>query len=226
ISALSGRHIIESLIYGNVSAVIFGLLNGKLALSDVFHIPEARGQSTGLIETGISGVTGAIIFALLVLAVTQVLVESGVMTAILNWALGTIAKTVRQAESSIIFITLLASIPIAANAPALLLVGPSFVKPLGEKFNLAPARRANLMDCAVCTIFFILPWHIAVISWYGALTSAAETWNIALPSIWSAVYNPYTWALLGVLFISVLTGWNRKFADNVTNQNSTTAQNI
>jgi Na+/H+ antiporter NhaC len=106
----------------------------------------------------------------------------------------------------------LASIPIAANAPALLLVGPSFVKPLGEKFNLAPARRANLMDCAVCTIFFILPWHIAVIVWYGAVAAAAETWNVALPSIWSAMYNPYTWALLAVLLFSVLTGWNRKFA--------------
>lgn len=226
ISALSGRHIVESLIYGNVSAVIFGLLNGKLALSAVFHIPANRGESTGLIEAGISGVTGAIIFALLVLAVTQVLVESGVMSAILDWALKTIAKTVRQAESSIILVTLLASIPIAANAPALLLVGPSFVKPLGEKFNLAPARRANLMDCAVCTIFFILPWHIAVIVWYGALTAAAEAWNLPLPSIWSALYNPYTWALLAVLFFSVLTGWNRKFADSNSSQTKTISQNI
>jgi Na+/H+ antiporter NhaC len=211
-SALSGRHIVESLIYGNISAVIFGLLSGNMALSAVLSLPAKRGQTTGLIETGISGVAGAIIFALLILAVTQVLVESGVMSAILNWALKTIAKTTRQAELSVILVTILASIPIAANAPALLLVGPSFVKPLGEKFNLAPARRANLMDCAVCTIFFILPWHIAVIVWYGAVAAAAETWNVALPSIWSAVYNPYTWALLAVLLFSVLTGWNRKFA--------------
>lgn len=216
ISALAGRHIVESLIYGNISAVIFGLLNGKLALSAIFHIPAKRGESTGLIESGISGVTGAIIFALLVLAITQVLVECGVMSAILSWSEKTIAKTVRQAESSIIFVTILASIPIAANAPALLLVGPSFVKPLGEKFNLAPARRANLMDCAVCTIFFILPWHIAVIVWYSTLSAAAEAWKLPLPSIWSAVYNPYTWALLAVLFFSVLTGWNRKFADKVS----------
>jgi Na+/H+ antiporter NhaC len=211
-SALSGRHIVESLIYGNISAVVFGLLSGNMALSAVLSLPAKRGQTTGLIETGISGVTGAIIFALLILAVTQVLVESGVMSGILNLALKTIAKTVRQAELSVILVTILASIPIAANAPALLLVGPSFVKPLGEKFNLAPARRANLMDCAVCTIFFILPWHIAVIVWYGAVAAAAETWNVALPSIWSAMYNPYTWALLAVLLFSVLTGWNRKFA--------------
>ena len=212
ISALAQRHIIESLIYGNVAAVIFGLLNGVLKLPDVFSIPAVRGDSTGIIQDGISGVTGAIIFALLVLAITQVLIESGVMNTILSWAERTIAKTVRQAELSIIGITILASIPIAANAPALLLVGPSFVNPLGKKFNLAPARRANLMDCAVNTVFFILPWHIAVIVWYGAIVTAAETWGLALPSIWTAALNPYTWALLAVILFSAITGWNRKFS--------------
>lgn len=209
--ALNGRHIIESLIWGNVSAAFFGILIGKVQIATLFHIPAKRGESTGLIEQGISSVTGAIIFALLVLAVTQVLIESGVMDRILKLAEKTIAKTVRQAELSIIGVTILASIPIAANAPAELLVGPTFVKPLGKKFNLAPARRANLMDCSVCTIFFILPWHIAVIVWYGALSAAAQTFNLPLPSIWSAFLNPYNWALLGVLLFSVMTGWNRKF---------------
>lgn len=214
VSALSGRHIMESLIYGNVSVVILGLLNGYIKLSDVFAIPETRGESTGLIENGISGVTGAIIFALLVLAITQVLVDTGVMAAILSKVETRLAKSVIGAELSIIGLTLLASIPIAANAPAILLVGPSFVRPLGEKFNLAPARRANLMDCSVCTLFFIIPWHIAVIVWYGALTTASETWSIPIPGISSALYNPYCWALLAVLLFSVFTGWNRKFSES------------
>jgi len=212
-SALAGRHIVESLIWGNISAAVFGLLNGKMNLGTIFHIPAERGASTGLIQDGINGVVGAIIFALLVLAVTQILIESGVMASILQWAEKSIARTVKQAELSIIFVTILASIPIAANAPALLLVGPSFVKPIGERFNLAPARKANLMDCSVCTIFFTLPWHICVIVWYGALTSAAQAFNIPLPSIWAAMLNPYTWALLAVLLFSAFTGWNRKFAD-------------
>lgn len=214
LSALSGRHIVESLIWGNITGIIIGLITGKLTWWTLLHLPEKRGMSTGLIEDGISGVTGAIIFALLVLAVTQILVESGVMGAILRWAEKTIAKTVVQAELSIIFVTILASIPIAANAPAELLVGPSFVKPIGERFNLAPARRANLMDCSVCTIFFTLPWHICVIVWYSTLVSAAQTWKISVPSIGAAFLNPYTWALLAVLLFSVFTGWNRKFAEN------------
>ena len=80
------------------------------------------------------------------------------------------------------------------------------MRPLGERFGLAAARRANLMDCAVCTIFFVLPWHIAVAAWYGALYSAAETYAIPAPPISAALYNPYSWALLAVLLFSAFTG--------------------
>ncbi len=212
VSALLGRHIIESLIYGNVTAVIVGVLIGNLKLASVFSIPAKKGGSTGLIQSGIDGVVGAIIFAILILAVTQVLVECGIMRKILDFAQKSVVASVRQAELFIVGVTVLASIPISANAPAELLVGPSLVRPVGEKFNLAPARRANLMDCAVCTIFFTLPWHIAVAAWYGALYSAAESYGIAAPPISAALYNPYSWALLCVLIFSAVTGWNRRFA--------------
>ena len=211
-SALLGRHIIESLVYGNVAAAIIGILIGNIRLTDIFGIPEKAGGSTGIIQSGIDGVVGAIIFAILILAVTQILVECGIMQRILDFAHKSIVATVRQAELFIIGVTVLASIPISANAPAELLVGPSLVRPMGERFGLAAARRANLMDCAVCTIFFILPWHIAVAAWYGALVSAAESWQITPPSISAALYNPYSWALLAVLIFSALTGWNRRMA--------------
>ncbi|MCA0174561.1 Na+/H+ antiporter NhaC family protein [Bacillus sp. RAR_GA_16] len=211
-AALLNRHIIEALIYGNITAVVIGMIIGNIQLSKLFHIPSERGESTGLIEDGILGVTGAIMFVLLVLAITQVLIESGAMAKLLKSIEKSVAKTVRKAEASIIFITLLVSIPIANNAPALMVIGPSFVKPLGEKFNLAPSRRANLMDCAVNTIFFILPWHVAVIVWHSTLVSTAEAYNIPLPSILVAAFNPYTWGLLLVLIFSVITGWRRTFS--------------
>lgn len=213
VSALRGRHIIESLIYGNITAAIVGVATGHMTLATIFHIPEKRGISTGLIQDGVNGVVGAIIFALLILAVTQIMVESGIMSRILRFAEKFIVSTVRQAELSIIGVTILASIPISANAPAELLVGPSLVKPIGKKFNLAPARRANLMDCAVCTIFFILPWHIVVAAWYGAVVSASETFGLTAPSITAALYNPYSWALFAVIVFSAITGWNRKYAE-------------
>ena len=46
------------------------------------------------------------------------------------------------------------------------------------------------MDCAVSTVFYILPWHIAVATWYGALYSAAQSYNIPAPALSTALYNP------------------------------------
>ena len=212
VAALSKRDIIESLIYGNISAAVIGIATGNMTLATLFHIPGARGESTGIVEDGIQSVVGAIIFVILILAVTQILVESGIFERILGFAEKFMISTVRQAELFIIGITILASIPISANAPAMLLVGSSLVRPMGKKFGLAPARRANLMDCAVCTIFFILPWHIVVAAWYGVIVSSCEAFKIVPPSISTALYNPYSWALLFVLLFSIITGWNRKFS--------------
>jgi Na+/H+ antiporter NhaC len=211
VSALWGRHLIESLIYGNVSAIIIGLSIGQLRLNELFRIPVTRGESTGIIQDGISSVVGAIVFALLMLGIAQVLIESGVLTKILKKLEQSIVKTVKQAELFIILSTITASIPIASNAAAELLVGPSLVKSLGGKFNLAPARKANLMDCAVCSLFYTLPWHIAVVVWYGALQSAADSFQLPGLPISVSFLNPYSWALLAVLIISALTGWNRQF---------------
>lgn len=211
-AALSGRHIIESLIYGNITAAVLGVATGKIDLAAVFSIPVKRGGSTGLIEDGVQSVVGAVIFAILILAITQVLVESGIMRRILEVAERAVVRTVRQAEAFIVGVTILASIPISANAPAELLVGPSLVKPMGKKFGLAPARRANLMDCAVCTLFFTLPWHIAVAAWYSQVYTAAQQYGIPAPPVSTALYNPYSWTLLAVLIFSIITGWNRKMA--------------
>jgi len=213
--ALRGKHLIECLVYGIITAVITAVAIGNLELHQLIHLPEldsaGKVQSTGLIQEGISGVSGAIIFVLLLLTITQVVTESGVMEKLLAILQNAFAKTVRQAELSIIGITVLISIPICSNAPAELLVGPTLVKPLGKKFNLAAARCANLMDCAVCSVFYMLPWHLGVMVWYGSIQDAAEKYSIDAPDISIALYNPYSWAILGVIIFSAITGWNRKF---------------
>lgn len=102
VSALKGRHIIESLIYGNVAAAFVGMLIGTIRPADIFSVPAAKGGSTGLIQAGIDNVVGAIIFAILILAVTQILVECGIMRRILDFAQSTLVATVRQAELFIV----------------------------------------------------------------------------------------------------------------------------
>lgn len=210
--AMLGRHIVEALVWGSLSAIALGWATGLLGLGQVFSIPAERGESTGIIEDGMRGVTGAVLLVILILSMAKVLTDSGVMDRLLASLQRRAARGVRSAELLIIGVGVVFTIPLGANAPAILMLGPTIARPLGETYNLAPERRANLLDCAVCTVFYMLPWHNAVIVWYGTLLAAAATYGLQAPSIWSAGLNPYAWAILIVVVFSAVTGWNRTYA--------------
>lgn len=210
--AMARRHIITALIWGSIVGIIIGVITGLMSPMELFSIPEKRGGSTGIIEDGITGVYAPVIFVLFILAVAQLLKESGLMGIILSSLEKVAAKDVKGTELSIFGITLLFTVPLGANAPAILLVGPTIGRPLGIRQNLAPARIANLMDCAANTIFYVLPWHNAVIVWYSTLLIISDRHDIFAPSIATAALNPYAWILIVVMLFSIFTGWNRKFA--------------
>ncbi|MGY2747577.1 Na+/H+ antiporter NhaC family protein [Arthrobacter sp. UYCu723] len=210
--AMRRHHIIIALMWGSLSATVIGTATGLLKVTDIFSIPEKRGGSTGLIQDGIAGITGAIVLVLFILALAQVLADSGFMTQILQRLEAHATRGVRSAELAIAGITMLFTVPLGANAPAILLVGPTIGRPLGVRHNLAPARIANLMDCSANTVFYMLPWHNAVIIWYATVLATATQYGLPMISIASAFLNPYAWALIVVLLISILTGWNRKYA--------------
>lgn len=214
--ALRRVNIVISLIWGSLWAIAIGLLTGLLRPGMIFSIPGSHGESSGIIEDGITNITGAIVLVLFILALAQVLTESGLMLLLLKRLEKSAARGVRSAEFMISGITLLFTIPLGANAPAILLVGPTIGRPLGEDKNLHPARIANLMDCAANTVFYMLPWHNAVIIWYATLVTTSAKYSLFLPSITSAFLNPYAWVLIIVLIVSIMTGWNRWYADHDT----------
>lgn len=210
--AMRRRHIIESLAWGSLATIALGLVTGLLEPGAVFSVPPSTEDSTGLIEDGIAGVTGAVILVLFILALAQVLADSGLMARLLARLETHAARGVRSAELAIAGITLLFTVPLGANAPAILLVGPTLGRPLGRSYGLAPARIANLMDCSANTAFYMLPWHNAVIVWYATVQATAADYDLSEPTIAAAALNPYSWALVVVLLVSILTGWNRKYA--------------
>lgn len=210
--AMRGQHIITSLTWGILAAIAIGLLTGGLDPGQVFSIPPDRDTSTGLIQDGIGSVTGVVMLVLLIMALAQVLAESGLMAAVLDRLQRAAARGVRSAELTIIAITILFTVPLGANAPAILLVGTTIGKPLGEQHHLSGPRRANLLDCSACTVFYMLPWHNAVIVWFSVTTATAAEFGIDAPDITAAFLNPYAWALLVVILVSAITGWNRSYA--------------
>jgi len=205
--SLLGKALIESLCYGIFVALAIGIGIGKLDLSQMLHVVQKQGASSGLIEDGVNGVVGAIIFILFVLGIVRVLIESGIMEEIVNWAQRSFIKSRRQAELAILTVTHLVTIPVSANTPCEVLLGPTFVKPIAERFGIAPERAANLLCCSVCTLFYMMPWHIVCALWYNTVTQTAAQYDIASPSITGAFALPFNWALFFVIYISAITGW-------------------
>ncbi len=56
------------------------------------------------------------------------------------------------------------------------------------------------MDCAICSVFYMLPWHLAVM--VGLLP---------VPEIGLSLYNPYSSAILAVSLFPAYTEWNRRY---------------
>lgn len=214
--AMKRHHIIIALMWGSLSSIVIGVSTGLLHFSDIFSIPATREESTGLIQDGIADITGAIVLVLFILALAQVLTDSGFMNSVLRRLEVHATRGVRSAEFAIAGITMLFTVPLGANAPAILLVGPTIGRPLGLRHNLAPARIANLMDCSANTVFYMLPWHNAVIIWYATALATAQKYAIPEISIGSAALNPYAWTLIIVLVVSIITGWNRRYATPAT----------
>ncbi|MBL4814069.1 MAG: sodium:proton antiporter [Shewanella sp.] len=210
ITALKGRHLIEALGYGIITAMVVGVSLGRYDISDLFHIPATRGDSSGLIETAIGGVTGAVMFVLLLLGIIRIFMDSGLMDSILKFIMKNLGNSVIKTEMIIFFSTAASSLLVSANAPSQLLVGPTIVRPIGEKQGVSPERRSNLMSAAVCSIFYMMPWCLAVMVWYSSIETAALNSNLPVPSAAISFVAPYPWALFLVFMFSILTGWQRK----------------
>ncbi|WP_211830389.1 Na+/H+ antiporter NhaC family protein [Kistimonas asteriae] len=208
-SALTGRHLIEALSYGIVTAAVVGIGIGSFSLHDLFHVPAQRGLTNGIIENAIAGVTGAVLFVIMILGVIKVFMNSGLMDNILAFIMKRVSKSARGTELLMFFSASASSLIVSANAPSQLLVGPTLVRPLGEQNGISPERRANLMSAAVCSIFYMMPWCLAVMVWYTSIEAAAISSGLAIPSAAISFMAPYPWALLGVMMFSIFTGWKR-----------------
>ena len=101
------------------------------------------------------------------------------------------------------------------NDPAILAVGLSYAKPVGEKFGLHPYRRANIIDSMACTLVYSLPWSAALLFAAGLSSKAAEAFA-GVPALTPLEMTPwilYAWVLLAVMTFSIITGGGRRFAD-------------
>lgn len=173
------------------------------AIPALFRIVQDDAGSVvdGVVYTGIASMLQVSILALLLFGSISIMRRGKGDLKLLN-VLGNVAKTRASTEVVISFMIIILSALMGLNAPAILAVGASFAKPLGERFGISPYRVANLMDAQSNSLVYALPWTPAMIFTIGfAADSSAPLAGVdVMPFVF------YGYAMILVMFASIFLG--------------------
>lgn len=204
---LRKRHLIEALLVGIATAVVFALVLGVLQPTALLRIDAERFGATGVLVDGMQRSVGVIVFTLLLVALVGTIQATDLLDRLVRFASGK-AKTARAGETWIVGVVSAAVLLTTHSVVAILAVG-EFARQTGARVGVSGYRRANLLDLTVCTWPFLLPYFLPTILAASASQSGAA---MGMPSLSPAViglYNSYAWGLVVMLLVAVGAGFGR-----------------
>jgi len=204
---LARRHLIEGLLTGAAAALLIGLGSGLLSPGQVLFIDHERFGARGLIVDGIERGIGVSVFTLLLVALVSALQATDTLGRMVERARRR-TSTPRGAEIWIVGSVSAAALLTTHSIVAILAVG-EFTREAGSRFGLSSYRRANLLDVTVCTYPFLLPYFIPTILAASSTASGAVMGMPRVAALETGVHNLYSWLLLAVTLLAVLTGYGR-----------------
>jgi len=200
-------------VIASATAVLAGLIDfvqidpGAEVVKDALIRVSGAGLDRtvdGVIYTGINSMMQVVILALLLFGSIEIMKAGHGDIKLLN-TLENVAKGPMGAEFIISAMVILLSGLMGLNAPAILAVGPSFAKPLSERYGISPYRAANLLDAQSNTLVYALPWTPAIIYTIGFAKDSAYP----LTAIEITPYVLYSYAMLAVMFATIILGIGR-----------------
>ncbi len=236
-TAVAGRHIVEAISWGIVTAIVANLVLELMTIGGIvsFNAPpdapfaepldalpfltvvenaDAVGVSGSLIA-GASGFFELAILVLLIIAAAQIMIRGGAFDAILEWSIENLATNVRNAELTMVGSAALINAVITINTAAEVAIGP-YISKIGERFNLNGYRRANILDGQTAALGYIFPWSGGVLAGYTAMQDLPEAydWLEADMLVTPIDVVPFVfqgWLLVAVFVIAAITGFGREY---------------
>lgn len=207
---LRRRHLVESLLFGILAAVLLGLAFGLLLPSQLLYVDAARYSARGLLLEGLERGVGVSIFTLLLMGLVATVEATGLLERLVE---GTrhLASAPRAAEGLIVAVVSAAVMLTTHSVVAILAVGP-YARETGTRLGLTAYRRANLLDLTACTWPFLLPWFIPTILAASTSASGEAAGLPRLSPLSIGLANAYSWALVAVVGFAIVTGFGRSEA--------------
>jgi len=205
---LAKRHLVEALLSGIVLATLLALSLGLIAPAQLLRVEPGSFAAKSLIIDGLERGVGVSVFTLLLVGLVAGLEASGTLGRLVGRAATGPARPAR-AEARIVGVVMAAVLVTTHSVVAILAVG-DYARRAGEAAGLGGYRRANLLDVAVCTWPFLLPYFLPTILMSGATASGADAGLPRISALDAGLWNVYSWGLLVMLALAVGTGYGRR----------------
>ncbi|WP_163536116.1 Na+/H+ antiporter NhaC family protein [Gracilibacillus sp. YIM 98692] len=213
ILALSGHHIITSLTWGTMVAILCIVIFPVGTFGEIIRFnPDSDAVVEGALINGIVGYMNMAILILLIVAAAHLLRLGGTMQAITSALVKWIKNSVRRAELSMWAIVALLNSAITINTAAEIAAAP-FVREIGEKYQIHSYRRANMLDAITSALGYIFPWGAPVLLGWSTINMMQDTYEwlpvVAPTSVFPFVFQG--WFLVIVMLVAALTGWGLRY---------------
>jgi Na+/H+ antiporter NhaC len=205
---LKGKHLVYGLLTGLVVGVVIGLNFGLLPIDKLFALDLENISATSFIIDGINRTVGISFFTILLMGLVATLKSSGVIQKLVNFASDR-SKTEKQAEGWISG-TVGAAVLLTTHSIVAILMVSEFANKTGEKSNIQPIRRANILSLTTCVFPFLLPYFIPTILVANTTVSGKEYGIPTVAPLEAGMYNFVAWALLFMLILVIFFGFGRK----------------
>jgi Na+/H+ antiporter NhaC len=243
LTAVNGRHIVEAITWGLLTAIVLNLVLGLSSGADIllFQVPESFSVAEYLagvpiveiVSTGGEGISGSlydgavgffplIVLVLLIVASARIMIQGGGFDALQTWLLDRVIGTVRGAETTMVLSTALVNAMITINTAAEIAIAP-YISRIGRRFNLNGYRRANILDANTSALGYIFPWSGGVLVGYSTLVGLVDKYEWFQPDmvvspaeVWPYVFHG--WFLLGVFLLAAWTGFGREYVTDRTSE--------
>lgn len=205
-------NIFVALAVGLAVAVGIGLMLNLFTLNSLICVEN--GKVEGAIVEGIGGMANICILLMVVVSLSGLIIRSGGMDGITGSLNAHVIRSPKGAELAIFGLVSIAGILIAAvNTIANICIAP-FVNSIGKQHGLHPYRRATLLATVICTFPFVLPYGGCVLLLQKGIEASGCGMGIQATDVFFTAFYP--WALLAVMLVVCLTGYQRE--KNITDE--------
>jgi Na+/H+ antiporter NhaC len=213
----AGRHLLEGLFAGLAVGVILGLAFGILDPARLFSLDPENFTAQSFLIDGIDRAVGISFFTILLMGLVTALEASGLLHQLVDFA-SRRSRSVRSAETWIAG-AVSGAVLLTCHSIVAILTVSEFTRITGEKMNIHPYRRANLLSLTVSTYPFILPYFIPVILTANTTLSGGDYGLPPVSPFQVGLHNFYSFLVLAAVAIMIIFGYGRREHKNHLHKN-------